>query len=160
MHRIQKVINYLIQYVDKPDFNTMRHIYLVHMHGVSSFAAMIALKRGLDTEIATIAGLLHDIHTLNTLDSKEHAKKGALLAREVLNELNITTADETDIICKAIHNHSKKKKHHEPYDELLKDADVLHHCLYDTALPPSEKDKERFNQLIEEFNVSYPKYIY
>jgi HD domain. len=34
-----------------------------YMFAVSNFAAMIALKRNLNPEIAAMIGLLHDIHT-------------------------------------------------------------------------------------------------
>ena len=36
-------------------------------------------------ELAMIAGLLHDLYTCATLESKEHAAKGALMARELLS---------------------------------------------------------------------------
>jgi len=156
MNRIDRIIRYLQNYIYEDNLE-MRSMYLMHIFGVAQFASMIALKRGLNPEIATISALLHDIHTLDTLDPEKHAKKGALLARSILNEMNITDDKETDIICTAIHNHSSKAKVHGEYDELLKDADVLQHCLYNTQIPPSMKDEERFRKLLAEFSLKDPR---
>jgi len=42
------------------------------------------------------------------------------------------------IITKAISRHSDKKVTNKPYDELLKDADVMSHCLYNHNFTVSE----------------------
>ena len=124
-----------------------------HLFAVSNFAAMIALKRGLDPEIATMIGLLHDIHTLLTGDPENHAKQGSILARKILGGLDIVTDDERDAICTAIRNHSKKRTIHDAYSELAKDADVLSHYFYNTTLPVFEKDQARLEALREEFEL-------
>ena len=104
-----------------------RFNYMSHMNSVSQFCALVALKRGENVELATMAGLVHDFYTFKTLDAENHAEKGALLAREVLNKLKISTDGEIDIICTAIHNHSSKGNVHSAFDEVLIDADVLQH---------------------------------
>jgi uncharacterized protein len=124
------------------------------MHAVSHFAAMIALKRGLDPEIATMIGLLHDLHTLMTGDSTEHAAHGSALAKLLLTDLKIVSREECKTICKAIQHHSKKSKLHDPYSELAKDADVLSHYFFNTTLPVFAKDKARLQALMEEFALS------
>ena len=131
----------------------LRYIFINHMMGVSQFCALIALKRGENVELATMAGLLHDIYTLTYFDSEKHAKKGAIMAREILNELKLTTDEETNIICSAIHNHSKKRKTFSSFDEVLIDADVLQHSLYNISYPLIEKDRDRFYQLVDEFGL-------
>ena len=125
-----------------------------HMLSVSNFAAMIAMKRGLDPEIATMIGLLHDIHPLLTGDYTEHAKQGSLLAEEILSKLNITTQEETELICTAVRYHSKKRSVHDAYSELIKDADVLSHCFYNISFPALEKDQARFEALKKEFGLT------
>ena len=125
-----------------------------HMNSVSQFCALIALKRGENVELATMAGLLHDFYTFKTLDAENHAEKGAVLAREVLNELKVTTDDEVNLICSAIHNHSFKGSTHSTFDEVLIDADVLQHCLYNFTMPIAEWEKSRFKNLTKEFNLN------
>ena len=44
---------------------------------------------------------------------------------ETLREINTS----------AISKHGDKGAIHDPYDELLKDADVMDHCLYNVDLP-------------------------
>ena len=129
--------------------------YFNHMSSVSQFAAFLALKRGENVELATMAGLLHDYHSLKTLDSTNHAAKGALLAREILTELKLTNEQETEMICSAIHNHSSKSECHSDFDEVLIDADVLQHRLFNTTLPEFEHEKVRFDKLVEELGLNY-----
>lgn len=156
MNNIDTVVSYVSQYIYKEDEMEFRHMILSHMTGVAQFAAMVALKRGLDPQILTIAGLLHDIHTLDTCNSAQHAKIGASEARIILDELGVTTPQQTDIICDAIYHHSKKGTVHSEYAEALKDADVLQHCLYNTNNLPMKKDAKRFAKLLQEFNLNNP----
>lgn len=128
-----------------------RFNYLCHMNAVSQFCSLIALKRNENAELATMAGLLHDYYTYTTLDAANHAEKGAVLARKLLNEINLTTKSETDLICSAIHNHSLKNQLHSSFDEVLIDADVLQHVLFNVTLPIFEWEKKRFENLASEF---------
>jgi len=36
---------------------------------------------------------------------------------------------------------------------VLKDADVLHHCLHNPTLPLSEKEAQRYARLLEEIRI-------
>ena len=38
-------------------------------------------------------------------------------------------------------------------DEVLKDADVIHHCMNDLSKPIKEKEQERFDKLCREFGM-------
>ena len=109
-----------------------------HLYGVSLAATMLAKKRGLDPELASMAGMLHDLHAYHTGSYDDHAHKGAELARQILEELKLTEAGETDLIC----------------SELLKDADVIHHCLNDVAKPVKEKEQKRFESICAEFGLT------
>ena len=106
---------------------------IVHLYGVSLAATILAKKRGLDEELAAMAAMLHDMHAYKTGSYDDHAHKGADLAREILGELNLTTPEETDIICSAIYHHDDKHTVDSPMDELLKDADVIHHTMNDSS---------------------------
>lgn len=124
-----------------------------HMFSVSHFAAMIALKRSLDPEIAVMIGLLHDIHTVLTDNPKNHAEFSGLKAKEILSSLKIVSDEELEIICNAIKNHSSKAMVHDAYSELAKDADVLSHYFFNTSLPVAEKEKIRLEKLMAEFGI-------
>ena len=131
-----------------------RRIAYLHLYSVSIIAAMIAMKRGEDAELATMAGMLHDFYTYANMDSKDHAHKGAVFSRELLGQLGITSQEETDKICSAIYNHSDKAGVGTSFDEVLKDADVLQHCLYNITIPPMSHEVERFENLKKEFGLN------
>ena len=131
-----------------------RRCAYLHLYGVAQACALIALKRGENTELATIAGMLHDFHTYKVGNHDNHAVLGAILARDVLDELKLTTPEEKDMICSAIHNHSSKDGQYSSFGEVLIDADVMQHVLYNYSVPIMEHEKERFTHLIEEFSLA------
>jgi len=152
-NRIETLRNYIDKVILNVSDHEERRIAYVHLYGVSYFCTLIALRRGEDAELATMAGMLHDIYTYKCSYSIDHAEKGAVLAREVLTELQITSPAETDLICSAIHNHSDKSGTYSAFDEVLIDADVIQHCLYDFTKPIAEHEKERFGKLVKEFEL-------
>ena len=81
---------------------------------------MIALKRNENVELATIAGMLHDIYTYSMMDT---------------------------------YNHSSKETKHSSFDEVLIDADVLQHCLYNPLFAVAAHEKSRFENLKLEFGL-------
>jgi len=127
------------------------------MLAVSSFAAMLAMKRNLNAEIATMIGLLHDIHTLLTDDHDNHTRLGSVRAREILSDLQIVSDEELELICTAIAHHSTKNGVHDPYSELAKDADVLSHYFFNTSLPIIEGEERRLAQLFDEIGLQGEK---
>ena len=124
---------------------------IAHLHGVAFAAAILAKKRGEDAELATMAGLLHDVYAYKSGSYDDHAHLGAEYARKVLNKLQITSPEETEVICTAIWNHSSKDEVNGPIDEILKDADVLHHTLNDPTKPVKEHEQARYDALCREF---------
>ncbi|MBR2810390.1 MAG: HD domain-containing protein [Solobacterium sp.] len=119
-----------------------RYSAAAHLNGVSLAAVMIAKKRGLDPELAAIAGLMHDLHAYQSGSYSDHARLGAKLARGILEKLDVTTAEENDIICSAIEHHDDKAAADGPMDEVLKDADVIHHSLSDPTKPVKEHEQQ------------------
>lgn len=67
--------------------------------------------------------MLHDIYSNANMDTQDHAHKGALMARNNLNSLQVFKEDEIDLICTAIYNHSDKSIIHNSFHEILKDAE-------------------------------------
>ena len=124
-----------------------------HLAGVSLAATLLAEKRGLNSELAAMAGLLHDMAAYRSGSYDDHAHRGAEYARTVLTALNETTPEEQELICSMIYHHDDKLTVDSPLDEVLKDADVIHHCFNDLSKPVKDKEKVRFNMLIEELGL-------
>ena len=154
MNRIEKVREYVDQVLlHMTDVGERRCGYL-HLYGVSQACALIALRRRENVELATIAGMLHDIYSYSTMDTKEHAHKGSVMARDILTSLQCFTNEEIDMICSAIYHHSSKAVKHSSFDEVLIDADVLQHCLYNPLFEINEHEKNRYANLMTEFGLS------
>ena len=62
---------------------------------------------------------------------------------------------EIIFICQAIRHHSDKLTVHSSFDEVLIDADVMQHCLYDPNVEIAPHEKQRFDRLVKEFGLSY-----
>lgn len=151
MNRIEKVR----EIVDDILFNMTdaveRRCAYLHLYGVAQACALIGMKREANAELAVIAGMLHDIHSYATMDSTDHAHKGAKMAEEILKSTGAFEKEEIKKICDAIYNHSDKAEVHSLLDEILKDADVMQHCLYNPLFEVAEHEKARFEKLKEEF---------
>jgi len=152
-NRVEVLRNYVDNILLKMDDAFNRRCAYLHLYGVAQACALVALRRGQDVELATMAGMLHDLHTYKHGDHTDHAVKGAVLAREILGELELTSPDETDMICSAIHNHSTKDGTFSDFDEVLIDADVMQHALYNYSFPIMEKERGRFAKLTKEFSL-------
>ncbi len=124
-----------------------------HLHCVAMTGAMLAMKRGENPEIAAMAGLLHDLYAYREDSYKDHARRGADYARKILEKLKITSDEETEVICRAIRNHDLKDAVGTPMEEILKDADVMHHCLADPAEKAGSHEQARFDQLRRELGL-------
>lgn len=128
-------------------------MYISHMYGVARFCTLLAMKRGLDPELAAACGMLHDIYYMTGGEVGDHAVQGGGQAEGILKRLGLYSDEEIKTVAAAVSRHSDKERVHGPYDELLKDADVMDHCLYNTAFPVSEKEKARYSRLKTEFGI-------
>ena len=153
MSRLKELRKYVDAELNKMEDTDKRNSAIVHLYGVSLAATMIAKKRGLDPEIASMAAMLHDLHAYKTGSYDNHAHQGAELAREILGGLKLTDKVETEMICSAIYHHDDKLVTDNPMDEVLKDADVIHHCMNDLSKAIKEKEQARFNKLCAEFGM-------
>ncbi|HAI87835.1 MAG TPA: hypothetical protein DCL63_12680 [Firmicutes bacterium] len=117
----------------------IRRAGYIHLYGVAEMSALLAARRGLDAVTASVAGMLHDIYTCRTGLRLLHAPSGAEDARVILRDLGVFSQEEQQRIHSAILRHSDKERVDDPYDELLKDADVLQHYLHDPtqSFPPA-----------------------
>lgn len=140
-----------------PQMSEMSY-YLTHIHGVASCAVLLAMKRGLDPSLAQAMGLLHDIRSIQTGDTKEHAAHGALIAESLLRDTEYYSIEEIDCVVDAIRHHSDKENVHGDYAELLKDADVLAPWLLEhppIASLPAKRER-RMRAILVELSLSCP----
>ena len=147
---VRKVIDEILR--QQPD-GEERRCGFVHLYGVAQACALLALKRGLDPELCTVAGMLHDIWSYQAGDPADHATLGSTEAKKILSELGCFTLEEIGVVTEAISRHSDKGAVHDDFDELLKDADVLQHHLYNTALESHEYMKARLVKVLDELGV-------
>ncbi len=138
MSRIKDIEKKVINILDNIEDNEKRAKAIAHLHGVSLSAVIIAKKREQNPELAAIAGLLHDLYAYKSGSYDDHAHRGADYAKEILNEMKLTSPEETN----------------EPMDEILKDADVIDHSLVDPTKAVKEHEQERYSKLCKEFGLS------
>ena len=150
MSRIKDLQKQVHKILEKIEDGDRRLKAVSHLHGVALAAAVLAKKRGEDAELATMAGLLHDLYAYKSGSYDDHARLGAEYARKLLEKLEITTPEETDVICRAVLHHDSKAEIDGPMDEILKDADVIHHSLSDPTKEIKPHEQARYAKLCEE----------
>lgn len=139
----------LLQNTDDED----RRCGYVHLYGVGMAAALLAYKRGFDPELAEMAGILHDYISYQGLDGPDHAHRCEPVVRALLEELAITSEEETEMICSAVYHHSDKAETHSAFDEIIKDADVMQHWLRNPK-EPIWYHTDRVERLRAEFGLA------
>jgi len=95
-----------------------------HAYGVSAFAALIGTRRGLDPVLCAVMGLLHDVYFIKFGTYKDHDILGAEIAKDILIDTGLFSAEEIEIVSQAIARHDSRQEVHDMYDEVLKDADI------------------------------------
>ncbi len=154
-NRIEIVRHYVDDILNRYPSPEESRIAYLHTYSVASLCWMIAGKRGLDSELAFIIGLLHDIYSYRTGIHPYHSHNGAEMARPAIRDMAIFNAEETLIILSAIFHHADKHHIHDAYDELIKDADHLQHCLILPSFPLSEPgEMRRLENLVHEFSLN------
>lgn len=134
--RITKTLDFLRTYFEEGQYfqtNPAAKKYrLEHSIRVANLCREIALKEGMDTEAAVIAGLLHDIaygmDTPEGYDWNNHGRDGARIARPFLESLGLEEETVNDI-CYAIAIHVDDKADFEgrrcPFTGMIGDADNI-----------------------------------
>lgn len=139
---------------DQPD-PKLRDEGYIHLYGVSNLSAMLAIKRGLNMEIASVIGMLHDIYTYKYQYAKNHAALGVEEAEQILDKVNVFSAEEVQLIKVAIANHSDKNNKQDKYSELIKDADLMQNFLYYNVV--KEKNKKRLKKALKDCGIKVKK---
>ena len=134
-----------------------RLITHTHLTGVALLCGLIAKKREANIELAVMTGLLHDLYSFITEgvppieDKVAKSNKDADVAREILEKLNITTTDETDVICKAVCYRGTGE--YSELGQILLDANLLQHAYHNPILPIKYGEK-RVVELLTEFGIN------
>lgn len=135
---------------------------IMHMYTSSQLAKLIALRRGMDMELAAIAAALHDIAVIVAKKKEKHAENAEPFVREQIriyneNEVNVfkglrITKEEEDLLVKAIVLHSDKETESEDeLVELLKDSDSVDRYLH--GVKTDEAYARRCRRVFDEFGI-------
>ena len=149
LEKIRQIVDEICR--QQPDIEEGRCGF-VHLYGVSATATLLAMRRGLNSQLAATAGMLHDIWNYKVNDPTDHARLSAIEARRILAEVGGYSQAEIDQVCRAIGLHSSKGQVDEPFDELLKDADRLQHYLYNPALIENPGADKRIQRALDELS--------
>lgn len=147
---LRNEIYFLLETRESKEKNTTAE----HLFVVSNLCSLIALRRGIDISLCATSGLLHDLWTLQTGKTENHAHHGSILAREVLEDVRLYDKNEIDIIVRAIRNHTNKGEVHDEYSEALKDADVLHRYLANPNQKFSKSKVQRIKRSMREIGIN------
>lgn len=127
---------------------------VLHLSGVSQLARFLAVKRGHDSELAAVAGMLHDIGLLVNMGMEhKHAVNGYEKSKEILREVNGFSDEEIELIANAVARHSEKDKTGNWLEELMKDTDVLDCTLHGSDFSPFEHHFKRVKNLEGELGI-------
>ncbi len=150
LERVRQNVDGILRAAPDPED---RRCGFVHLYGVSLTATLLARARELDAELAGVAGMLHDLVNYESSDPTGHAERSAERAGELLRTTGDFSEAEITQIQSGIAYHSDKTGLHGAFEELMKDADVLQHALYNLQLEPDPRHRERRERLLEELSA-------
>ncbi len=104
-----------------------------HLYGVSAIAAMLAVKRRLNQELAAIAGLLHNYYFYKTGISDFPGPNISEAVRPLLRDFNLFAKEEQIVMLKSIFYQEDRGGIHDPYEEIVKDACLLQSYFHNTG---------------------------
>lgn len=126
-----------------------------HLSGVAQSAVLLAAARGLDPKLAALAGWLHDVYSYATGIRLMHDVSGAECARVIIERHGWCSESEAQSVCRAIMHHSNKEQIDGPYEELLKDADILARLLANPAHPFSTPKLHRIRSMMQQLGLTF-----
>lgn len=133
---------------------------LMHMYSSSQLVKLLAIRRGIDPELAGIAAALHDIGVVMTKKHEGHAEAASPYVydfierynRESGTKLSKVTEEEMEAIVKAVVQHSEKESNsNDPFVELLRDVDSLDAYLHGVEIEGSRL--ERCKKVMKELGI-------
>lgn len=160
MDRLEMIRMKVDKIISKLANEETRKFAYLHSYGVSQCAIYLSIVRGLDIELAGIAGMLHDIAVYaENCAHKVHANRSAVIAKDILEESKAFNEEEIIAITNAIALHSDKLIRTDTrFAEMLKDADVLQHYLYNPNMPMQDREKYRLFYLLEDLKKLHQRH--
>lgn len=160
MDRLEMIRMKVDKIISKLANEETRKFAYLHSYGVSQCAIYLSIVRGLDIELAGIAGMLHDIAVYaENCAHKVHANRSAVIAKDILEESKAFNEEEIIAIINAIALHSDKLTRTDTrFAEMLKDADVLQHYLYNPNMPMQDREKYRLFYLLEDLKKLHQRH--
>ena len=134
--KVEKKVIELIGTSKIPDSQREDSIIFEFLHaaGCMQIGRILALRRKLDVDLASVAVMIHDIYVIVTGKYKEHGRLGVPIAEGILKEVGGFSENEVSIVKKATAHHSEKEiDSGDPYVELVKDVDAFDCSLYKNA---------------------------
>jgi len=120
------------------------------MYSTMQIAKLLALRRGLDPELASLTCAFHDIHTLLTGSTKNHGANAARHIQEIVMEYNQNSRGKLPKITK-----EEVDIANDPLAELLKDVDSLDSYLHGMIQGKQSGRIPRGNKVLKEFNIDF-----
>ena len=152
MSRREVIRQYVDGIIDGIKLESFRKYAYHHTYSVAEYCNLLALQRGLDTELGYIMGLLHDVYAYKTGSYMYHNISGADMVRVVLRHLDFTDEEKT-LIQTAILHHDDIECIQGEYDELLKDADLLHIFIRSGSKSIKKSWENRLETLLTSLNI-------
>ncbi|BFH62763.1 CHAP domain-containing protein [Paenibacillus azoreducens] len=147
---IRVLVNEMLQTMDSSVEKSNACVYL---YGVSTFASMLAMKRGQNSELAAIAGLLHHYYFYKTGIAEFPGPNSSEAVRPLIRDIKIFSNEERMIILQAIFYQDDRKQIHGPYEEIIKDAIVLQMFFQTTGSQTYHLDAHRLQNVLDELAI-------
>lgn len=121
----------------------------LHLASCARTGQLLALKRGVDLELAGIACAVHDYGRIISGKQKDHAANGYEPVKKFLAQCAPFTEEEIEMIAAAVREHSSKSIVGTALEEIVKDADVLDCHLYGLPMARAEQ-QERLEKMLQQ----------
>ena len=121
----------------------------IHLVSCARNGCFLALKRGVDEEIAAIACSVHDYGRIVTGKQESHAAAGYEPLKLFLAESGYFSDAEIELLAVTTRNHSNKAEVGTMLEEIVKDADVLDCHQYKVPITKDEYKARLAKILVE-----------
>ena len=115
-----------------------------------------------------MAGMLHDLYTYKRKDEvrhlgkeaieeviKNHRTDGTIWLREILPEWDLTTDEETNILCDVIQGGVGEDDKTLELEKVVNDANILQFYFYNPMSTEIKLDEKRVDNLLSEFGLTF-----
>jgi len=152
-NRFESIRILLHEMLQTMDSSVEKQNACVYLYGVSTFASMLAMKRGHHSELAAIAGLLHSYYYYKTGIREFPGPNSAEAVRPIIRDIQIFSNEEMIIILRAIFYQDYRNQAHGPYEEIMKDAIVLQRFFQNSGSQVPPLDARRLENILDELTI-------